>query len=75
MLQRVVFGRIRNSENARLKDLNAREVGLLVPLLILMLVMGVYPRPFLDRSQPAVVEVRKRVVQPQRGGTIAEISK
>jgi NADH-quinone oxidoreductase subunit M len=74
MLQRVVFGRIRNPENARLKDLNAREVGLLVPLLILMLVMGAYPRPFLDRSRAAVLEVRSRV-QPQRGGTIAEISK
>ncbi|HEY0379120.1 MAG TPA: NADH-quinone oxidoreductase subunit M, partial [Pyrinomonadaceae bacterium] len=75
MLQRVVFGRIRNPENARLKDLNAREVGLLIPLLILMLVMGAYPRPFLDRSRAAVVEVRNRVVQPQRGGTIAEVNK
>jgi NADH-quinone oxidoreductase subunit M len=75
MLQRVVFGRIRNPENAGLKDLNAREVGLLVPLLILMFVMGAYPRPFLDRSRTAVIEVRNRVVQPQRGGTIAEMNK
>ncbi|HYG81037.1 MAG TPA: NADH-quinone oxidoreductase subunit M [Pyrinomonadaceae bacterium] len=75
MLQRVVFGRIRNPENAKLKDLNAREVGLLVPLLVLMLVMGVYPRPFLERSRAAVVEVRDRVVRPQRGGTIAEVGK
>ncbi len=72
MLQRVIFGRIRNPENAKLKDLNAREVGLLVPLLILMLLMGVYPRPFLDRSKDAVLEVRDRVVRPQRGGTIVE---
>ena len=75
MLQRVVFGRVTNPENARLKDLNAREVGLLVPLLILMLLMGVFPRPFLDRSRQSVVEVRNRVVRPQSGGTIAEISK
>jgi NADH-quinone oxidoreductase subunit M len=75
MLQRVVFGRLQNPENARLKDLNAREVGLLIPLLILMLLMGVFPRPFLERSRQSVVEVRNRVVRPQSGGTIAEISK
>jgi NADH-quinone oxidoreductase subunit M len=75
MLQRVVFGRVTNPENARLKDLNGREVGLLIPLLILMLLMGVYPRLFLDRSRPSVVAVRERVIRPQSGGTIVEISK
>src|SRR5687767_8201977 len=64
MLQRVVFGRIRNPENARLSDLNAREVGLLIPLLILMLVMGVYPRPFLNRARQSVVAVQERVTKP-----------
>lgn len=63
MLQRVVFGRIRNPENAELSDLNAREIGLLVPLLILMLVMGVYPRPFLTRSRESVVAVQQRVTK------------
>ncbi|HKR02737.1 MAG TPA: NADH-quinone oxidoreductase subunit M [Pyrinomonadaceae bacterium] len=72
MLQRVVFGRIHNPENAKLKDLSAREAGLLVPLLILMILMGVYPRPFLDRSRQSVLEVRDRVVRPQTGGTVAE---
>jgi NADH-quinone oxidoreductase subunit M len=75
MLQRVVFGRITNPENARLKDLNAREAGLLIPLLILMLLMGVFPRPFLERSRQSVLEVRNRVMRPQNGGTVAEISK
>jgi len=72
MLQRVVFGSATNPENARLKDLDSREIGLLVPLLILMLLMGVFPRPFLDRSRQSVVEVRNRVIRPQGGGTIAE---
>jgi NADH-quinone oxidoreductase subunit M len=63
MLQRVVFGRITNPENARLIDLNAREIGLLIPLLILMLVMGVYPRPFLNRSRESVVSVQQRVTK------------
>lgn len=70
MLQRVLFGEITNPENARLKDLNSRELGLLLPLLFLMLFMGVYPRVFLDRSQPSVAAIRERVKQRQSGGTI-----
>jgi NADH-quinone oxidoreductase subunit M len=75
MLQRVVFGRIRNPQNASLSDLNAREMGLLVPLLLLMLLMGVYPRPFLDRSRESVMAVRTRVVTPETGGSFtAEVN-
>src|ERR1043166_2318515 len=69
MLQRVVFGNVANNENARLKDLNAREVGLLVPLLFLMFFMGVYPRVFLDRSKASVEAVRARVSGKQAGGS------
>jgi NADH-quinone oxidoreductase subunit M len=69
MLQRVVFGRLRNQKNAQLPDLSAREIGLLVPLLLLMLLMGVYPRPFLDRSRQSVLFVRERVTQGESGGS------
>jgi NADH-quinone oxidoreductase subunit M len=62
MLQRVLFGRVTNPENRRLSDLNWREIGLLAPLLVLMLYMGVYPRPFLARSRASVESVRARVV-------------
>src|SRR5687767_8856952 len=71
MLQRVVFGKVTNPENANLPDLNSRETGLLVPLLILMLFMGVYPRVFLDRSKASVEEVRSRVAAPPAGGSFA----
>jgi NADH-quinone oxidoreductase subunit M len=70
MLQRVVFGRITHPENARLKDLNGRETALLIPLLVLMLLMGVYPNLFLNRSRASVEAVRARVVESQGGGTI-----
>lgn len=75
MLQRVVFGRLKNQENARLHDLDAREFGLLIPLLLLMLVMGVYPRPFLDRSQESVNAVRARVNLQQSGGSFTAENK
>ncbi|HEY0407297.1 MAG TPA: hypothetical protein VGC89_16305, partial [Pyrinomonadaceae bacterium] len=70
MLQRVVFGRITHPENARLKDLNARETALLIPLLVLMLLMGVYPNLFLNRSRNSVEAVRARVVESRGGGSI-----
>jgi NADH-quinone oxidoreductase subunit M len=73
MLQRVVFGKVTNPENAKLRDLNARELGLLIPLLLLMLFMGVYPRVFLDRSQASVEQVRVRLAESRAGGTVAEV--
>ena len=71
MLQRVLFGKVTSPENATLRDLNAREVGLILPLLLLMLFMGVFPRPFLDRSQASVEAVRARVTAPPTGGSFA----
>jgi NADH-quinone oxidoreductase subunit M len=73
MLQRVVFGKVTTPENAKLQDLNARELGLLIPLLVLMLFMGVYPSVFLDRSQASVEEVRERLTTSRAGGTVAAV--
>ena len=73
MLQRVVFGKVSNPENAGLRDLDFRELGLLVPLLLLMLFMGVYPRVFLDRSKTSIEAVRIRVATPPTGGSFAEL--
>src|ERR1044071_9838945 len=71
MLQRVVFGKITNPENAELRDLNAREIGLILPLLFLMLFMGVYPRVFLDRSKLSVEAIRKPFAESPTGGSYA----
>lgn len=73
MLQRVLFGQVTNPENAQLQDLDAREIGLVLPLLALMLFMGVYPGPFLDRSKASVEAVRARVAAPQTGGSFAAV--
>ncbi|HJU92966.1 MAG TPA: NADH-quinone oxidoreductase subunit M [Pyrinomonadaceae bacterium] len=69
MLQRVLFGNITNPENAELADLNKREIGLLLPLMVLMLFMGVYPRVFLDRSKASVESIRARVSASPAGGS------
>jgi NADH-quinone oxidoreductase subunit M len=71
MLQRVLFGKVTNPENEKLTDLNAREIGLLLPLLILMVFMGVYPRVFLERSQASVQAVWARLNERPAGGSFA----
>lgn len=52
MLYRVFYGPLTTDENRNMSDLNAREVTLLVPLAVLMVVLGFYPKPFLDKSAP-----------------------
>jgi NADH-quinone oxidoreductase subunit M len=68
MLQRVLFGRVTRLENRHLRDLGWRELGLLAPLLLLMLYMGAYPRPFLDRSRASINQARERVVATETQG-------
>jgi NADH-quinone oxidoreductase subunit M len=70
MLQRVVFGTKTSAANASLPDLNARELGLILPLLALMLFMGVYPQPFLNRSR-ASIEAARILVAPQQAARVS----
>jgi NADH-quinone oxidoreductase subunit M len=59
LYQRTMFGRLDNPENAKLKDLNFRELATLVPLVILCFWIGLYPKPFfriLDRPVADLVE-------------------
>jgi NADH-quinone oxidoreductase subunit M len=52
-LQRMLFSPLDKSENARLSDLNWREIGLLTPLLASVLWLGVDPSPILRRTEHA----------------------
>jgi NADH-quinone oxidoreductase subunit M len=69
MIQRVFFGKVTNAKNKVLNDLSWREIGLIAPLVVLMVVMGVYPRPFLDRSRESIVAIEQRLMH-RAGGTI-----
>jgi NADH-quinone oxidoreductase subunit M len=57
MFQRVMFGPLENEENKKLVDLNAREIGLLVPLVIFMFWIGVHPVDFTKYSENQVTEL------------------
>jgi NADH-quinone oxidoreductase subunit M len=57
MYRRVLFGPITNDKNKSLIDLNAREIGLLIPLVILMFWIGVHPSTFTRYSEKQVSEL------------------
>jgi len=61
LYQRMFFGAIDNPKNEKLTDLNIREWAYMVPLLILSLWIGVYPKPFLAYIQQPVNAIVKQV--------------
>ena len=61
MVQRVILNPLSRDENRELKDLNRRERWIMAPLLGLILLIGVYPQPFLDRMSASVDALIERV--------------
>ncbi|HEX9855820.1 MAG TPA: NADH-quinone oxidoreductase subunit M [Acidimicrobiia bacterium] len=59
--ERVFTGPITNQANEKLLDLGLREVVILAPLAVLIVFLGIYPKPALDRIQPSVDAVIERI--------------
>jgi NADH-quinone oxidoreductase subunit M len=63
MYQHVFLGPVTHEGNRSLKDLNAREILTLVPLLAVSAWIGLYPKPFFAIMAPAVNKLIA-IVQP-----------
>jgi len=61
LYQRMFFGTIDNPKNEKLSDMNAREWAYMIPLVIMSLWIGVYPKPFLEFIQRPVNAVVKQI--------------
>ena len=61
LYQRTMFGKVTNPKNEALPDLTLREFATFVPLLVLAVWIGMYPKPFLDRLSTSVDRVIARV--------------
>ena len=60
-LQRIIYNPLSKPENAALKDLNWREIGLLLPLIAAIFWLGLYPAPILNRTHAAATRIIERV--------------
>jgi NADH-quinone oxidoreductase subunit M len=82
MFQRVMFGKITHPENEKLQDLSAREITILVPMVIMIFLMGIYPKLFFSKMDVTVdkflkdlkgrIEMKADLPQPK---LLAEIKK
>jgi NADH-quinone oxidoreductase subunit M len=69
-IQRVLFNALDKPENARMPDLNWREIAISVPIVITIIWLGVYPAPVLRRMEPAAA---KLVAQVRDGAAPATV--
>jgi len=63
MYKRVIFGDVANEHVAKLKDLNRREFWLLTTLALLVLWMGIYPKPLVDVMHSSVADLLAHVAR------------
>lgn len=61
LCQRILFGAPKETGDHPLTDINPREFAYLAPLLVLIFVMGLYPKVFLDKMEPSISEFTRKV--------------
>jgi len=63
--QRMFHGEVTSERNRALADLTPREWAVLLPILALVVALGIFPGPLLDRVEPAARQVAERVATVQ----------
>jgi NADH-quinone oxidoreductase subunit M len=73
-LQRMIFNRLDNPENERLVDLNSRELAVLIPLIVGIVWLGLFPGPVLRRMEPATQRFVDAVQQAPGGVPVGALA-
>ena len=73
LYRRIIFGQLEKDDLKQIADMNAREIALFAPLIILAVLMGIYPAPFLDVMHVSVdnlIHQYQTAVQAAAGGSM-----
>ena len=69
LFKRAFFGKLVKAENKALKDLDKREFTALIPLVALVVVLGVYPKPILNTID---ISVKKMIVLMEKKAVLPD---
>lgn len=69
MYQRVMLGPLEKPENQNLKDINGREIAVLIPIVIFIVWIGVHPNTFLEKTSAST----KRLLELMEHGGATQI--
>ncbi len=72
MYKRVIYGEITKDENKNLKDMNARELVYMLPIILFMFWIGLCPKPFLNTMHASVGHLIEHVNQHKTDSTVVE---
>lgn len=73
LYRRIIFGQLEKDDLKQIADMNAREIALFAPLVILAVLMGIYPAPFLDVMHVSVdnlIHHYQTAIQAAAGGSM-----
>src|ERR1700750_2316153 len=70
LYQRVFFGTVTNAKNEKLPDLTAREIATFVPLIIMALWIGLYPKPFFQILEQPTMQLSRSVRDGARNSNV-----
>jgi NADH-quinone oxidoreductase subunit M len=71
-IQRILFNPLDKPENARIPDLNARELAVMAPLIAGIIWLGVYPAPVLRRMEVSATKFVQQVEARARGRPVVQ---
>jgi len=78
LYKKTFFGPITNPLNEKLEDIKGREIAALVPLVMLVVYLGVYPKPILepvDKSVKQLIQVMHvKAITPEAKAKIALVN-
>ncbi len=67
MFKRVMYGKITNPDNEHLKDVSKTEIAVLLPIIIFIVWIGVYPSTFLNKSAASTKQLIEKIENYKSG--------